>query len=913
MTYLFFGGELMTSFYRNTISIISNLVNLQLKPKTLLAFIFTILISLSIPLNILLPLKASTELSSNLAAQTYVQNNLVTNGIVNDIEVADGIIYLAGHFTQVGPDTGSAVPFDINTGRIATSFPKVNNTIRAIIPDGSGGWFIGGDFTLVGGLTRNRIAHILSDGTVDPNWNPNIDPIGNFMGKYGNNFEYISNVTALALSGSTLYVGGGFSTVGDKARSSIAAIDTKTGNVTDWNPNVYDPHIGVVKALAVKDSTLYVGGQFTEVGGQIRYNLASVDISTGNVTTWNPNVNYDGRIYTFVVSNSILYVGGDFKIIGGQIRNGLAAIDTTTGNVTTWNPNVRAIGLGLAINGSTIYAGDGNSIVAIDTTTGKVTSLNLEFTGSTRGWNIVNAIAIHDSTLYVGGDFTMVNNEVRNNLASINLSTKELTSWNPNLGAYVLALAFSDPTLYVGGEFTTIGGQTRNNLAAIDATTGNLTSFNPDIGRYAIIHAIEVNGSTLYVGGGRWGNNLAAIDTNTGRITSWNPGVNGEIYDLKVKDSTLYVGGNFSSIGGQSRNDIAAIDLVTRDVTNWKQDVEGGIYVLLIDDSTLYAGGDFISIGGQQRNNLAAIDLKTGAVKDWNPNILSWSRYVGNWGKPKGPGWYQGWSPHFYGRGRVSALAVSSSNLYIGGIFTANGQRDCLIAVDKLTGSLSNWSPRIDGGVFALTVKGSTLYIGGGFEMIDGKNRINLASINLTTGNVTDWAPNAGPLCWNPDEALGQCTNSIVATLTTDPSTLYAGGNFTSVGNDVNSFFARFSLDQGTSLPSSNTSHLPSGKDTNQGPAEVAPNGTHGNQSSTTIQPVSNSNNTPQGNAYGTVNNDPGRPAGGRPPEATTTQTNSTTPITAPAASEPINSTQGNAPEPNHGVGNGNGNGNGKH
>lgn len=103
----------MTSFYRNTISIIPKLFNLQVKLKALLAFIFTILISLPIPLNILLPLKASAELSSNLAAQTFVQNNLVTNEKVDAIAVTNDNIYIAGLFTRVGPNIGSGVIFDL--------------------------------------------------------------------------------------------------------------------------------------------------------------------------------------------------------------------------------------------------------------------------------------------------------------------------------------------------------------------------------------------------------------------------------------------------------------------------------------------------------------------------------------------------------------------------------------------------------------------------------------------------------------------------------------------------------------------------------------------------------------------------------------------------------------------------------
>jgi hypothetical protein len=35
--------------------------------------------------------------------------------------------------------------------------------------DGSGGWYVGGSFNTIGGLTRQRLAHVNSDMTIDAN------------------------------------------------------------------------------------------------------------------------------------------------------------------------------------------------------------------------------------------------------------------------------------------------------------------------------------------------------------------------------------------------------------------------------------------------------------------------------------------------------------------------------------------------------------------------------------------------------------------------------------------------------------------------------------------------------------------------------------------------------------------------
>ena len=46
----------------------------------------------------------------------------------------------------------------------------------AVVPDGAGGWYIGGDFAYVGGLPRNCLAHIASNFTVAA-WNPNANAV----------------------------------------------------------------------------------------------------------------------------------------------------------------------------------------------------------------------------------------------------------------------------------------------------------------------------------------------------------------------------------------------------------------------------------------------------------------------------------------------------------------------------------------------------------------------------------------------------------------------------------------------------------------------------------------------------------------------------------------------------------------
>src|SRR5262245_10192564 len=80
----------------------------------------------------------------------------VTNGPVHSAAAGNGVIYLGGSFTYVGPPTGSFVALNATSGAPDLGRVRVTGRVLAITPDGSGGWYIGGSITAVDGVARNQ-------------------------------------------------------------------------------------------------------------------------------------------------------------------------------------------------------------------------------------------------------------------------------------------------------------------------------------------------------------------------------------------------------------------------------------------------------------------------------------------------------------------------------------------------------------------------------------------------------------------------------------------------------------------------------------------------------------------------------------------------------------------------------------
>ena len=267
----------------------------------------------------------------------------VVAGTVNAIVRDGSTVYIGGTFSYVGPNTPNGSALDASAGTPNLAYARLNGVVNAAVPDGAGGWYIGGSFTQVGGVARSRLAQLDANGAVTA-----FDPSAN------------NTVYALAVAGGTLYAGGAFTTIGGQARNYLAALSAADGTVL----STFDPNASnTVSALAVANGVVYAGGAFTTIGGQTRNRLAALNAADGTaLSSFSPSAN--SAVYALAVANGTVYAGGGFSTIGGQTRSRIAALSAADGTVlSSFNPSASSAVYALAVAGNTVYAGGGFSTI----------------------------------------------------------------------------------------------------------------------------------------------------------------------------------------------------------------------------------------------------------------------------------------------------------------------------------------------------------------------------------------------------------------------------------------------------------------------------------------------------------------------------------------------------------------------
>jgi hypothetical protein len=340
-----------------------------------------------------------------------------TNGRVNVIVVHKNRVYIGGQFTAVRPPGAPAGSQEV---------------------------------------TRNHVAAFnIAKGTLVA-WNPNAN----------------GTVRAIQVVGSTVYLGGSFTRIGNSGRQRLAQVNNSTGAPTAWHPGANSE----VLAFGYRSGVLYAGGGFTTAGGAARAHLAAFSTSTGNLTGWSPSTDDQVKALTITPGGVRVVVGGLFTQVNGTSANHIAAINPGgSGTLASWATHLSYPVIDLARDRHGVYvagAGGGGNFAGLSPTGAQM------WQGGTNG--NVQAIGVVGGIVYVGGHMqnycgpqhgqhTCTNPIPRDKLLAVDENTGNLLPWAPGadsaLGVFALTGMGSTGNLLAGGDFRHTGNHAQQGFA----------------------------------------------------------------------------------------------------------------------------------------------------------------------------------------------------------------------------------------------------------------------------------------------------------------------------------------------------------------------------------------------------------------------------------------------------------------
>ena len=644
----------------------------------------------------------------------------------------------------IGVQTASAAFFSDDA---LTNYPTVAyaGMIFASVLGEDGSVYVGGEFQTIGGVSRNNLARVLSDGTVDSSFDPNIDGTVRSL-----KLDPVSN---------TLYVGGSFSMVnGSTSRTNIAAIDSLTGVAKALDVSTS----GTVYTLELNSdaSTLYVGGGFNDTYDSYTASTRAVAVDSANnkyildatnnrvvkldvnndfVDQWGSAGSGDGQ-FSFASDIAIDSAGNVYVSDEGNGR--IQKFDSDGAYLTQWG--TFGVGDGEFSEISSLAIDSSDNVYVADPDNGRVQKFTSAGTYTIQ-WGTYGT---------ADGEFS----DLRSVVADQSGNVYVLEGFNGNNRIQ----KFDSDGVYVSQW----GLPLANNYDITTNAAGNVYLATD----YATINEYSPAGALL----GNW-------QAGDGSLTTMSLANNSssEVFVVAVNYNYLqqfstqagHVGELLNSIyGSKVRQDLVAFNTTTGRATNFNANVEacsGGstVYKLIYDgvNNSLYIGGHISELNNVLRNGMAKVNAVTGALdSDFNPDI-SWTAGVNNLCS------------------EVYDLALHENTIYAGGNFDKvnnnNVYRNNFAAFETEEGIVNDdFNPNIDGAVRAIAYDGSgVIYAGGGFSQVNGNvSRSELASFRVTDGRTTLFNPNV--------ETLDSVYTVYSLNIASDGSKLFAGGSFDHVG-----------------------------------------------------------------------------------------------------------------------------------
>jgi uncharacterized delta-60 repeat protein len=650
------------------------------------------------------------------------------------------------HIARLNPDGSLDTTFDPGTG--------ANSWVYALAVQSDGKILVGGEFTSINGVSRNYIARLNSDGSVDTGFNG---------GTGANSYIY---ALAVQPDGKVL-AGGSFTAMNGVVRSSIARLNSDGSLDTSFTAAVAAS--SYVWSMALQsDGKVLVGGSFTTVGGVSRNRIARLNSNGSLDTSFNPGTGANDWVRALALqSDGKVLVGGDFTTMNGTSRNRIARLNSNGTIDTSFNPGTGADGtvwsLSLRSDGTVLAGGDFTTVNGVARSgIGRLNSgggIDTAFDpGTGADGSVLAILPLSDGRALIAGAFTAINGVAQDRIARLNADG----SLSGGVSGEVFALGLQpDGKVLVGGNFTAINGVPRSGIARLNSDGSLDLAFDPGAGANGPVLALarQPDGKVLLAGSfgavnGVVRSGIARLNADGSVDTEFDPGTaaNGPVSAIVLQpDGKVLVGGGFSSMNGVSRNSIARLNADgTLDVGfDPGAGPDAGVFALALQpDGKVIVGGEFGVIGDALRNGLARLNSNGSLDTTFSVGLGNLSYCQALALQPDGK------------------VLVGGSILPLGGVdytglvrLNPGGSIDTAFAGMGASDAVSALALQPDGKVL----------LGGWFTAINGVPRNRIARLNASGSLDTSFDPGTG------------ANNPVLALVLQPDGKVLIGGSFTAV------------------------------------------------------------------------------------------------------------------------------------
>ena len=434
--------------------------------------------------------------------------------------------------------------------------------------------------------------------------------------RLGDSFDSESAVNALATAGDVVFIGGNFTSRDAQNVIAVNARDSKTQSL-DGGLN------GEVLSMYLNDTTLFVGGKFSNTRDRSANGLNNVAAYDTSRNAWSPlGAGVDG-IVTKVVPLTMNITSTTPELVvsfTGDFRE-LSAFDG--------NPAVPANGFGVWVPSQKNWLR--NLDMPVERLDGSLSSSILDFPGGGSG---LYAGSISSSKLAANGVATL-----GNQLGRVPVKIQSPPIPQPSAGARrrtllsneslsgIVTGAFDTENkrniTILGGRFTATAtnGSVIHNLALLDGSDDdNVIGFGSEITENSTFAAVAVQGDNLFAGGNVTGTirggqvrGLVSYNLASNSYNAQPPpltGGNATVSSIAVRPKTddVYVGGSFSSAGSLQCPGVCFFSTGQGQWNQPGQGLEGSAsWLMWASDTKLLVGGN-LTLNGTTTSYLASYD-----------------------------------------------------------------------------------------------------------------------------------------------------------------------------------------------------------------------------------------------------------------------------------------------------------------